>query len=93
MRGTLDGERYYTPGSMAGKLQQGVRPWRPQRVAGETAASNRASLTNAVTPVPAAAEPATAVATKSGPVTRSYLLAVFDWFADVYRKSRQVFQY
>jgi hypothetical protein len=92
LRDSSNRERYYAPGSI-GRVQQSTGSWQPQPAAIETASSNRAPVANVATPVRAAAEPAVAVATKSAPVTRSYLLAVFDWLADVYHKSRHVFQY
>jgi hypothetical protein len=92
LRDSSNRERYYAPGSIV-RAQRNPGLWQPQPAAIETASSNRASTANVATPIPAAAQPATAAAPASTPVTRSYLLAVFDWLADVYHKSRYVFQY
>ncbi|HET7663818.1 MAG TPA: hypothetical protein VFK31_09285, partial [Rhodanobacteraceae bacterium] len=92
VRGALAGERHYAAGS--GSLQQGVQQWRQQGAATGTTDTSHAPIANTATAVPAvAAEPAVAAAAKPAPASRSYLLAVFDWFADVYHKSRQAFQY
>jgi hypothetical protein len=92
LRDSSNRERYYALDSI-GRVQVSAGVWRPQHVAVETVSSNRAPVADVTTPVPSAAERATAVATESAPVARSYLRAVFDWFADVYHKSRHVFQY
>lgn len=87
VRDGLNGERYYAPGS-TGKLQWGVGSWQQQRSADQTAVVGSASA-----PVVAANAAEMPAAAASRPAMGSYLLAVFDWFADVYHKSRYLFQY
>lgn len=91
-RDIFDGERYYVPGP-TGRLQRSENSWQPQRIATGTTASGTASARNVAVPPIAAAEPVTAKATTSAPITRPYLLAVFGWFADLYHKSGRFFQY
>lgn len=89
-RGALDREPSYTRGPAAGGLQWSAGSRQPQRATVEAAASVPAPASVTV-PARAAAEPV-AVA-RSATAERSYLLAVLDWFADAYQKSRQLFQY
>ncbi len=91
VRDALIGERHYylAPGSTDGAGRQQVeRPLQAQRIPVEAAAFRPAPVTNTVTPAGAKSE---ATAIQPAPASRSYLLIVFNWFADAYHKSRQMF--
>ncbi|MES2403279.1 MAG: hypothetical protein V4567_02955 [Pseudomonadota bacterium] len=89
LRDGLNDERYYTSRSTPRLL------WRTRTSRSQPAVVEiDGSAADAAMPVPAIAVAKPMAATPAvAPVTRSYFLIVFDWFADVYHQSRNLFQY
>ena len=92
LRERLAGERTLPPGSTVG-LSRAMLPAQSRLAATAKQASAGTPVANAGVPAAAAAGPAATPSAKAAPATRSYLLAVIDWFADLYHKSRQALQY
>jgi len=86
LREGLNRERYAFDST--GGLRRFVRPWQSPQAA-ITASSSSAAM--AATPASATAEPV--AAPRSVLATQSYFLAVFDWFTDMYHRSRHLFEY